>query len=112
MARRKSKKKRGTWFNLAPARQREIVGLLLIAVAGVTVLSLMSANRGTITEGWLQALRRLFGWGSLLVPLSLGAIGFWMVLDSLDDDSRVGWERPLGGVLIFLVIIGLLHLFP
>ncbi len=112
MARRKSKKKRGSWFNLAPARQREIVGLLLLAVAGVTVLSLVSANQGAITETWLQVLRRLFGWGFVLVPLSLGAIGFWMVLDSLDEESEVGWERPLGGLLVFLVIIGLLHLFP
>jgi S-DNA-T family DNA segregation ATPase FtsK/SpoIIIE len=112
MARRKSRKKRGSWFNLAPARQREIVGLLLIAVAGVTVLSLVSANQGAITETWLQLLRRLFGWGFLLVPLSLGAIGFWMVLDSLDEESEVGWERPLGGALIFLAIIGLFHLFP
>ncbi|MFQ5592662.1 MAG: DNA translocase FtsK 4TM domain-containing protein [Anaerolineae bacterium] len=111
MARRKSKKQRGNLFNLAPARQREIVGLLLIAVAGVTVLSLVSANQGTVTETWLQVLRRLFGWGFFLVPLSLGAIGFWMVLDSLDEESKVGWERLLGGVLLFLAAIGLFHLF-
>ena len=110
MARRKSRKKQGSRFNLAPARQREIVGLLLIAVAGVTVLSLLSANQGAITETWLRVLRRLFGWGFLLVPLSLGAIGFWMVLDSLDEESDVGWERLLGGGLIFLAIIGLFHL--
>ncbi|MFQ5857234.1 MAG: DNA translocase FtsK 4TM domain-containing protein [Anaerolineae bacterium] len=112
MARRKGKKKPGSGFNLPPARQREIVGLLLITVAGVTVLSLLSANQGTVTETWLQVLRRLFGWGFVLVPLGLGAVGFWMVLDSLDEESDVGWERPLGGVLIFLVIIGLFHLFP
>lgn len=112
MARRKSKKKRGSWFNLAPARQREIVGLLLIAMAGVTVLSLASANQGTITATWLQVLRRLFGWGFVLVPLGLGAIGFWMVLDSLSEESDVGWERPLGGLLVFFVIIGLFHLVP
>lgn len=112
MARRKTKKKPGSRFNLPPARQREIVGLLLIAVAGVTVLSLLSANQGTLTASWLHALRRLFGWGFLLVPLGLGAVGFWMVLDSLDEESDVGWERPLGGVLIFLVLIGLFHIFP
>lgn len=111
MARRKEKKQ-GSRFNLAPARQREIVGLLLIAVAGVTALSLVSANQGAITETWLQVLRRLFGWGFLLVPLGLGGIGFWMVLDSLDEESHVGWERLAGGTLVFLVIIGLLHLFP
>lgn len=111
MTRRKSKKQRGNLFNLAPARQREIVGLLLIAVAGVTVLSLVSASQGTITATWLQVLRRLFGWGFLLIPLSLGAVGFWMVLDSLDEESEVGWERLLGGALIFLAIIGLFHLF-
>lgn len=112
MARRKRKKKQGSWFNLASARQREIVGVLLIAVAGVTVLSLLSANQGQVTDTWLRVLRRLFGWGFVLVPLGFGAVGFWMVLDSLDEASDVGWERPLGGVLIFLVIIILLHFFP
>ena len=112
MARRRRKKKQGSWFNLAPARQREIVGLLLIAVAGVTVLSLLSANQGEVTDTWLRVLRRLFGWGFLLVPVGLGAVGFWMILDSLEEESDVGWERLLGGVLIFLVIIALLHTFP
>lgn len=112
MARRRSKKKRGSWFNLAPARQREIVGLLLITIAGATTLSLLSANQGTITETWIQLLRRLFGWGFPLVPLGLGAIGFWMVLDSLDEESDAGWERPLGGLLAFFVIITLLHFVP
>lgn len=112
MARRKRKQKGNGWFNLDPARKREIVGLVLIAIAGVTTLSVLSANQGAMTETWLRVLRQLFGWGFLLFPLGLGAIGFWMVLDSLDEASDVGWERPLGGVLIFLVIISLLHLLP
>lgn len=112
MARRKSKKKRGPRFTLSAARQREIAGLLLIAVAGITTLSLLSANRGTVTEVWLQMLRRLFGWGFWLAPLGLGGIGFWMVLETLEEKSDVGWERPLGSLLIFLVIVAFLHLFP
>jgi S-DNA-T family DNA segregation ATPase FtsK/SpoIIIE len=112
MARRKRKQKENGWFQLDPARKREILGLMLIAVGGITTLSVLSANQGTITHTWLNVLQQLFGWGYLLFPLGLGAVGFWMVLDSLDEASEVGWERPLGGILIFLVIIGLLHLLP
>ncbi len=114
MARRKTKrgKKKKPAINLSPARQREILGLLLIAVGGVTLLSLLSANQGTLTEGWLDLLRSLFGWGFLLVPLGLSGLGFWMVLDSLDEESDVGWERPIGGALLFLVLVAILHLLP
>ena len=84
MARRKAKKKPSPLFNLAPERQREILGLLLLAIAGITVLSLLSANRGTVTETWILLLRRLFGWGFLMIPLSLG--GDWL----LDGVSQPG----------------------
>jgi len=110
---RKGKEKKGQpRITLSPARQREIVGLLLIAVGGVTLLSLLSANQGAITQSWLDVLRTLFGWGFLLVPLGLASLGFWMVLDSLDEESQAGWERPLGGMLVFLVLIALMHLLP
>ena len=118
MAKSKRRKRKGREtkrqprITLSPARQREILGLLLIAVGGVTLLSLLSANQGAITESWLNLLRTLFGWGFLLVPLGLAGLGFWMVLDSLDEESHVGWERPLGGLLLFLVVTALMHLLP
>lgn len=108
--RRQTRRKKEPRFRIDPARQREIVGLLLLALAGTTVLSLLSVTRGRLTEGWLSLLRLSFGWGYILVPLGLGAVGFWLVLDALDRRPDVGWERPLGAVLLFLVLLSVLHL--
>ncbi|HID86463.1 MAG TPA: hypothetical protein EYP55_03680, partial [Anaerolineae bacterium] len=112
MARKKSRKKKGPLFQMDPARQREILGIILLALAGVTILSLVSITRGSLTEGWIRLLRRVLGWGYLLVPVILGAVGLWLVLDSLDRRPDVGWEQPMGAGLLFLVVITLLHILP
>jgi S-DNA-T family DNA segregation ATPase FtsK/SpoIIIE len=112
MARKKSTKRKGPLLQIAPGRQREILGLILLALAGVTILSLASITRGALTEGWIHLLRLAFGWGYLLIPVILGAIGLWLVLDSLGQRPDVGWERPLGATLLFLVVMALLHILP
>jgi S-DNA-T family DNA segregation ATPase FtsK/SpoIIIE len=112
VARKKSGKKKGPLIQIDPGRQREIMGILLLALAGVTILSLASITRGSLTEGWIHLLRRTLGWGYLLVPVVLGAIGLWLVLDSLDRRPDVGWEQPIGAGLLFLVVITLLHILP
>ncbi|MDX1522980.1 MAG: hypothetical protein R3264_15230, partial [Anaerolineae bacterium] len=41
----------------------ELVGTILLILAGVTLLSLFTPNQGPIVVAWLQFLGVLIGWG-------------------------------------------------
>jgi S-DNA-T family DNA segregation ATPase FtsK/SpoIIIE len=95
---------------LTPARRRELVGAALVVLAVVTLVSFIS-GRGELTASWLVLLRTAFGWGAALVPLALGALGAWLILDGADGQADLRWSRPLGGAILFIAVLGLLHLF-
>ena len=86
-------------------------GLILVAVSALTLLSLLSLSRGTLTERWITLLRMAFGWGVYLVTLALGALGAWFFLRSFESASDPDWERWTGLALLLLTAIGLFHAF-
>ena len=59
--------------------RNDTVGVILLAAALITFFSLISP-RGTLTEGWIQSLRRGFGVGVWLTPLLFGIVGLWLLL--------------------------------
>ncbi len=105
MARRSSKKQQP-----APAIRPEVIGLILLALALLTGLSLLSVSRGSFTEGWLRLLRGLVGWGIYLAPLGLGGIGIWLLRRFATEDPQEKWEKPVGALLLFLVLLVVFHL--
>jgi len=105
MARRSSKKQKA-----APTIRPELIGLILLALALLTGLSLLSVSRGTLTEGWLRLLRGLVGWGMYLAPLGLGALGIWLLRRFATEDPQEKWEKPVGVFLLFLTLQAVFHL--
>ncbi|MGC8786227.1 MAG: DNA translocase FtsK 4TM domain-containing protein, partial [Anaerolineae bacterium] len=89
----------------------EVAGILLLAMALVTVLSLLSFSRGTLTSSWIHFLRQVAGWGAYVLPLGLGALGFWLFLFGFGREIRVPLETGLGVLLLFLGSLGLSHCF-
>src|SRR5512138_3780004 len=61
------------------ARTREIIGVLLMALALLSLLALSGLTRGTLSDGWSQLLYRLFGWGAFAFALMLAAIGVLII---------------------------------
>ncbi len=94
--------------------QLKIAAFTLMGCAGVTALSLVSITRDVLSEGWIALLRQLFGWGVYFVPIALGVVGFWLLLESLDREPRLEWGRPLGALLLFFMSLTTIHLlsFP
>jgi S-DNA-T family DNA segregation ATPase FtsK/SpoIIIE len=89
-------------------RRQETLGALLIVVAVITVISFVS-HGGALTQRWLAALTWLLGWGVALVPVAVGALGAWLIVKADDERRTLRWERPLGGLLLFIAILGLMH---
>ena len=83
----------------------EVIGLVLMALALLTLLSLFSSNHGSMTGAWLDFLARLFGWGRFVIWLIFGILGFWFIrkFGAEDDDEK--WEKPVGSVLLLMVLL-------
>jgi S-DNA-T family DNA segregation ATPase FtsK/SpoIIIE len=107
--RRRSKKSKGIKISLD--RQLDILGIFLMALAGITILSFLSATRGSLTEWWLRLLQQGFGWGVYVVPFGLGAVGFWLLVRHFERRPQLSWEKTVGAVLLFLTALAAFHLF-
>lgn len=91
-------------------RQREILGLLLLALGVLTLLSLLNITPGTVSGWWAGFLRQLFGWGAYLVALALGAGGVVLLAHNLQPGNIIGWKMVIGLELVFLAGLALVHL--
>jgi S-DNA-T family DNA segregation ATPase FtsK/SpoIIIE len=87
-----------------------VIGVVLLVLALITGLSLLSLSRGSITEQWLTILSHLVGWGTYLMPVILAATGIWMLRRFAVDDARERWEKPIGIVLLFLILLAAFEL--
>lgn len=105
---RRSKSKKKT--TPSPRFRGEIVGLLLVALAVVTLLSLLSVSQGSITQTWLNLLFKSIGYGTYITPLIFGAVGLWAMLASIGRKPQIEPEKPVGVVVLFLFGLALLHL--
>jgi S-DNA-T family DNA segregation ATPase FtsK/SpoIIIE len=92
------------------AAKLKIAAFTLLGLAALTGLSLASFTRDPITEGLITLLRRFFGWGVYLIPLAVGVVGFWMLLQSLGKKPGLPWRRPLATTLLFVVCLAGAHL--
>jgi S-DNA-T family DNA segregation ATPase FtsK/SpoIIIE len=90
--------------------QKEILGVLLIAVGSVTALALLSVTKGALSEAWVMLLRRVFGWS--VYPAALVLIGSGLLLLWEDMQKRVSIPaRGLVGLeVLFSALLGLSHL--
>lgn len=80
----------------------EVIGLALILLSAFTLLSLVTNSRGSLTGAWVELLQRLVGVGVWGVPLALGALGFWIVIDAIERMPNLPWQRPVGIALVLV----------
>jgi S-DNA-T family DNA segregation ATPase FtsK/SpoIIIE len=117
-SRKKKKKKKGLQgllpdisLDLDLDQWLDILGYGLLTVAGLTVLSFLSASHGTIPAWWLRVLRHNFGWGAYLIPLLVGALGLWLILRQFGDKlPQVSPLQLAGGLMAYLFLLVTFHL--
>jgi S-DNA-T family DNA segregation ATPase FtsK/SpoIIIE len=91
--------------------QRELLGLGVLALAVVTLLSLLSVTSGTVSDGAAALLRQLLGWGAIPITLSVGVLGALLLVGQLRDESGpLRWDVVIGVELLFVAGLALLHL--
>lgn len=96
--------------SLSLDRKLDLLGVFLAFVGLLTLLSLLSSQRSSITGAWINFLARLTGWGSYLLPILFIAVGLWLVFRSFERLPRLSAERMTGGLLLYLNILAWMHL--
>ncbi|HEX7593848.1 MAG TPA: DNA translocase FtsK 4TM domain-containing protein, partial [Anaerolineae bacterium] len=90
-------------------RWEEIAAIGVIILALLTLLGALNLSGGFFLGAWVQLLQALLGWGVYVAPFVLGGLGVWLFLDALDKTWNIGWERPIGVVSGYLLILSMLH---
>jgi len=108
---RSRRKARASKPLLTSAQRSWIVGLILLSVALLTLLGLLSKERGTLTGLWLDALRRGLGWGVYVVPVGLIVLGVWVITRGTDHPLHLPQNRVLGVLILFIAGLALSHHF-
>jgi len=90
-------------------RWEEIASIGVIILALLTLLGALNLSGGFFLGAWVQLLQALLGWGVYVAPFVLGGLGVWLLLDALDKTWNIGWERPIGVVSGYLLLLSILH---
>lgn len=84
---------------------RDALGVLLIAAALMSFLALGGYTRGSLLTPWSDLLSLQFGWGSYLVVVAIGYVGFVLLRS---DSLAIGWGRLFALELAAFLTLGLL----
>src|SRR5512143_3043807 len=76
-------------------RSREIVGVLLIALALLALLALSNLTRGSLSDWWSSGLYWLFGWGAFLFAIMIGAIGVLIIARTQNIVLITPWKSVI-----------------
>jgi S-DNA-T family DNA segregation ATPase FtsK/SpoIIIE len=116
---RKAKKQSTLWARLRawrPARklrlgsiQREVVGLILLILGGLSILGLLDASSGVVLNWWSATLRRLLGWGAFAIALGLVVFGVWLLWRKLQARVHIDSATIVGLELILLSLLAATH---
>jgi S-DNA-T family DNA segregation ATPase FtsK/SpoIIIE len=94
------------WRQALGPFQREIAGVLLLALTLLTTLSLFGVTSGALSDRWSDLLLRLLGWGAYPLVAGLMLAGVWLVWEGMrtalpiKPAQVVGLELWLLGALV------------
>jgi len=89
---------------------REIAGVVLFLIGGLTLLTLLRVTSGTIGDLWANTLRILFGWGAFALPFFAIGAGAYLLRRGETTESNIAWGRIFAAEIFFTVFIAIVHL--
>jgi S-DNA-T family DNA segregation ATPase FtsK/SpoIIIE len=90
-------------------RQQEILAILLLVVAMLTLLGLAGATTGLLVDAWTRFLQQAFGLGAYPLAMGVAALGAWLLLCSVDQTPTLRWKTLTGLQIAFLAALALIH---
>lgn len=90
---------------------RDIGGVLLLALASITLLALIGLTSGAWLSPWAAALRHWLGWGSVFVVVGFGVIGLLLIRHDEQNFTTKDWGRVIVLELAAFSAIALLSIF-
>jgi DNA segregation ATPase FtsK/SpoIIIE, S-DNA-T family len=99
------------------ARQRELLGLMLITLSVLSVLALLGVtgsgnlSNPNLSDWWSRALRSIFGWGAYVVAIVIGVLGLGIFRIALGARLQIMWRTTIGLEIAFVLILGAVHAF-
>lgn len=98
-------------LNSVPPWGDEIAAIVLIVFGIVSFLSLLNVSAdATISTAWANALRSLFGYGSVIVSGGILSLGVFILLPKMGINARLATKQVLGIEIAFLALLALIHL--
>lgn len=98
------------WNSISNERKLDILGIILAVLGFLTILSLLSSQRSSVTGWWVSTISKVAGWGTFILPIALLVIGIWLVLRNVEKLPLFSAERVTGIILLYLNILIWLHL--
>ena len=90
--------------------RRELAGLLLFAVAVITLLALLNLTQAGLLSTWTRFLRQLAGWGVFPMSLIVAALGLYLILSRFEGIIHISVGQVIGLELALLTVLALVHL--
>src|SRR5215212_10893636 len=84
---------------------RDTIGILLIAIALMTLLALRGSTQGVLLTPWAEILLLWFGWGAYLIVIAIAYVGYALLRRS---SAPLPWGRLFALELAAFLTIGLL----
>lgn len=89
----------------------EIAAIVLIVFGIVSFLSLLNVSAdATISTAWANALRSLFGYGSVIVSVGILVMGIFILLPKMGIKIKLSTKQVLALEVAFLALLALFHL--
>jgi len=112
MARKKKphKKERTARFEDLSPHARQAIAAVLFGVAALFFLLSLLASAGPVGEYTATTLRALFGAGAWLAPL-ICVVYIVVLLNPRESDQQISGAKRLGTGLLFVSLLGGLHLY-
>ncbi len=97
-----------TW--LKKLIEQGIAGVLLLALAVVTLIGLLYRTGGTVIDWWSHLILIMVGWGSYVVVLMVALVGILLSIGKIPRLQDISWHALVGGEIVALALLGLIHL--
>jgi DNA segregation ATPase FtsK/SpoIIIE, S-DNA-T family len=108
-SRRRSSRRRkaSTTVTISGRVARELLALVLVVAAIVSIIALFAPDAGLIVHPWHDALAYLLGWGIAFAPVLLAGFAFMLWLKTMPAER---WMAATGAAVMAIGLLGMFHL--